>query len=67
MGDLESLEQNVQQSLREEMREVMEGARMLWELCVSMCGVCQHLCIELSLQNPSKKAPHFSSKQDAEV
>ena len=30
---------------------------------VSVCGVCQHVCVEWSLQNLGKKAPRFSSRR----
>lgn len=64
MGDLESLEQNVQQSLGKEGE--MEGGRergCCGSYTVSVCGVCEHVCIEWSLQNLRKKTPRFSSRR----
>lgn len=66
MGDLESLEQNVQQSLGEGRRERWKERRergRCGSYTVSVCGVCKHVCIEWSLQNLGKKAPRFSSRR----
>lgn len=65
VGDLESLEQNVQQSLGEERRERWKegGSEDAVGVTLSVCGVCKHVCIEWSLQNLRKKAPRFSSRR----